>query len=858
MVLALCGRVAQSIDIEVNVGGRGHDTLQRLAHDAGALERAALRMDAGWKTSTAGLRGTLDAFGGLRTSIGGVLGPMAAVATAAIDGAEAFVRLAREGNDTQRALARLGDAHSLIRDATNQTVSAQGALSARLTLTNSGLRVSGQELATVARYAREHRQATETSEQALQRLSDALRGGEQEGLRSFGISVQQGASRARTFESALRQMQRAAHGTGPAARTLAEDIDRTSAAFNDGKAFLADYAAEAIHLQGVISGVGDAISDVIRNVRELRELRQDLPAQQRSQDARQGAMTRLRDAQAQAVRAGAAVGVGTRDVNIPLAGLTVAQIDATAARLRAAAATAGGFAGPSSDDIARNVRLDRSAPVRVGAGGRVDRSSVFAGVGADGDLEAGSQRALAALRPGARAAAARVLEGELSRIANDATRMSRDATRQHTERRDSAPSTTAAPNPADVARAMLGLQRLNDQIASDSGGQVFRSMGGRVGAERELKTLLDRAEDTTRRAQENELQHIQRITSARQEYHRALMDELQERSRVQQGLDQRESEAITRNIELRRRALAQALTDIQNDRAEFGQDQTDAQMQVDRRSSSYAGGALARFFRAGDPEERQRRLTSQQLAYKTAIGQNEQAIEGAQQDVSRARTEADRIAAEQHRNELIQQRITLYGQLQQVEQQQLEIDRESTQYTREFSDAMVSALGSTADAFAGAAVAALEGSKSMSEALNEVLRETLKSLAKESIVQTLKHLAIGTGLLAVGNVPGATNAFAAAGLWTAVGVASGAGVAAMGPPPEKGKAAAGRSGDSGRAASPDRPRGGSDAGQPLVLNISVSGALFNEGVGDAIVEGLDHAASRGVLPRYAQTIPAAR
>lgn len=808
----------------------------------------------------------------------GMAGATAAVmgtAAAALAVGAGFVHAAEQGEQNQRAMDALGGAYALVRDATNDTVDAQSAFAARLTLTNSGLRISGQELATVARYARDHRQATETADQALQRLTQSLREGEQGGLRQFGISVSQNATRAMTFESALRQMARANAEGSPVARTFSEDVTRMGSAVVDAGGALASFIGRATGLQGILSSIADRFRQIANDARELTQTTEDQEQQRRSQGQRTTAMQAFGAAQGELGRALDAAGL-SRDLMRGLnpGGLTPAQQTALAQRLSAIARqTQGAQAVPvSSDLLVQRTRVGLGAGPRAGGAFSIQGGAVPLSPGdlaADADLDAMAAAVTAGRRGGGiqgqnrallETALRSILAERNQQAAQNAEAAARAAAPPAQGPRDSAPTGAAASNPMDVLLARIALGRINEQMRTgpfsdliEAGYRAPRGDAEQATVQDRLQALLRVAEDTGHRLQETELARLQRITAARQAYHDAVIEMLREEAQHRQGIDQKASEAIERNTERQQRLMRQMLSGIERDRSEFGLDVTDADLSA-QRSSRFVGDSLGQFFGRMDPEERRRRLMSQQAAYKGAIGSTDQAIAEADSAAAGARTETERLAAEQRRNDLLQQRITLYGQLQQVEQQQMEIDRQNTQYTREFSDAMVGALGSTADAFAGAAVAALEGSKSMGEAMNEMLRGTLKSLAKQSIVEFLKNTAIGFGMLAVGNVPASTNAFAAAGLWAAVGVAAGAGVAAMGPPPEKGKAAAGRSGDTGRAASADKPRGAAEGGGPLVLQINVSGALFNEGVEDAIVQGVDRAAARGVLPRYAQTL----
>jgi len=184
-----------------------------------------------------------------------------------------FLALASAGERNARALGGLGGNFDLVARATNNTVDALAAYRAQQTLVNSGLRVSGEELAAVARHAREHRDITKSSEEAVQEFTEALRNGESEGLRKYGIAVEQGATRAQTFESALRQMREAAEGTEPAARTLGESLTVIQNGAGEAATGFAAMAASGLGLNNVVSNLANDIAQLGRDLGELNQHR---------------------------------------------------------------------------------------------------------------------------------------------------------------------------------------------------------------------------------------------------------------------------------------------------------------------------------------------------------------------------------------------------------------------------------------------------------------------------------------------------------------------------------------------------------------------------------------------------------
>jgi hypothetical protein len=132
-----------------------------------------------------------------------------------------------------------------------------------------------------------------------------------------------------------------------------------------------------------------------------------------------------------------------------------------------------------------------------------------------------------------------------------------------------------------------------------------------------------------------------------------------------------------------------------------------------------------------------------------------------------------------------------------------------------------------------------------------MLRSTLKSVAQMAIVEVLKNTALGIGHLASFNYPGAGQAFAAAGAWAAVGAVAGMAIVATRPSTASAGAAPSSTGSGvgarpDTAARPDRRDSG-----PLVLNVTVSGAIFEtrHEVLQGIARGMTEARVHGYLPR---------
>lgn len=201
-------------------------------------------------------------------------------------------------------------------------------------------------------------------------------------------------------------------------------------------------------------------------------------------------------------------------------------------------------------------------------------------------------------------------------------------------------------------------------------------------------------------------------------------------------------------------------------------------------------------------------------------------------------------------NDLLRERIGIQQSLAQTTTALTEVQRANGAALGSFRDAMVQQASGVADAFGAATAAALDSQQSFGAALAAALRDQLKALTKEAVVMSLKNLALGTAALFT-NPVAAPGFFAAAGLWGAVGIAAGAGYAATAPSkPATPSGSAGASSD--RAASARPATAASESSGPLTLQINVSGAMFNEGVEESIVRGLDRAHARGLSPRFAR------
>lgn len=158
------------------------------------------------------------------------------------------------GDRTRIALESLGGAYELVQQSTRGTVTAAEAYRTQQTLAQAGIRTTDTSLAAITRTARDHARALgiETP-RALEQLTDALREGEQGGLRRFGIAVQSGATNVQTFESAIHQMEAAQRSAAPATLTMAESSEQLSASVTRVTNGLALWISQGAGLDGFLA-----------------------------------------------------------------------------------------------------------------------------------------------------------------------------------------------------------------------------------------------------------------------------------------------------------------------------------------------------------------------------------------------------------------------------------------------------------------------------------------------------------------------------------------------------------------------------------------------------------------------------
>lgn len=746
----------------------------------------------------------------------------------------------------QIALRALGGSYQQVQAATQGAVSAEQAYRLEQEIAQSGLSLTGRELAVVTGRARDYARATGTDvQQAIDRLSEGLRSGSNEQLRRFGIVVEQGSTRTHTFRSALQQLEAQEGHTAHAALTVTEAQEQLTRATTELSQSLQAIVAERIGLAEFFSQAASWVRDLTDNTRSLSgELR----------------------------NAAAAVGLldtaRAQHINQSQSGEFVQQFSAARERLQALGGDVsrigaiGQFA-VNATPAQRQQALDAiNAEIRQRSESRsqgIDPRTQRAGRGLFGDTNLqGVQDVSGSFRFNTS------LSEQLANIFHDAAQDAETRHRDESQRAEKAERerqqaltelqrreraaqshTDHTPDAHAIADALRELLR-QQSLAIGAGGAL--GSAERSGARNvdltpssRLEELRRRATDTTPRAHENELQQLQRLVHATQEYTQALREQ------------QQVEKDAAHDLEALHQAAAQAAANELAFQDTIRRADEEHRRQIQERFTLYREqiDASAELLAAQGREDDATRRRAEDLDHvRVAL---EELLTETDARITQAREEG---RAQGEINDLIRERIGLQHSLSQVTREQTEAQAAQHTATTAWKDAMVGALGQTTEAFAAASIAAWQQGKSWGDAMEEMLRASLAALAKQSIVETLKATALGFVALAQGNVPAATSAFTGAAIWAATGLAAGGTLAAIGPSAEaKAKGAAASSTPAPRAAqlSPSERTGNNGS---LNLTINVSGALFNEGVEDHIVRGLDRAHARGVLPRFARTLNA--
>jgi hypothetical protein len=738
-----------------------------------------------------------------RTALGGDIASPRAISdvargfneiTSAVQTAFAAVQqlgqAAGRGEDNLRAVNALGDAYRLVSEATGDTVTAQQAFTTQQRLVRSGLQVSGAQLATITRAARDYARATGVeATQATEQLADALVGASADELQKYGVALQSGLDRTQAVTEALRQLAEQQAGTSPASRTLTEDMERLGTASTDAASAFAAMAADGIGLQSVVSSLSNTLRRLVTDIQDATTASREAAATEADVSRRQSALEERRGLVREMESRLRASGVSQEQI---------ASLVPTGANLMRA-----------SPDVlrAQNVRLREALEGTSTATPTTGDTISAAFMRGQGDARTGTVGTIEGLTQDQ-------LRAQLS-----GDRIRGEGSVREALRRQVAGQTTVAQARQRLIATATALTEDLMWSSATAAGDVMNLTGQRRATP---AASAGSTTDLTTAAMEAAHREAQRLRGTGVsapgmgtmfEQAAAARAATEERARAARAAG---DTRFAGRVGETQRVFSEATADLPG-QAGFFDDLT--------------GAGEAR---------RAEMLQAQAAAMRELVTEVDTRI-------AQAREQG---AAESEINGLLSQRVGLVAAVNAADRERAAIERERLAPMKAYRDEMVSGLSAVGNAFVESAALALEGEEAFGQALQRQLRAILVSLAKQSAIEALKNTA--QGFAALGNpltVASAPFYFKAAGLWAATGILAGGAAAAI-PRPEAATASAG---GSSRTPSPAQARaGGGGAGAesgPLVLNITVNGALMNEGVEEGIVRAIDRAATRGVSPR---------
>lgn len=238
---------------------------EAITHTTAALDR----MERGAKQTADAVTGMGERFSSAKDTVSNVIDKVMQFTGAMQDAA---VETARQA----RALQLLGGDYQQVEAQTMGLVSAQEALHARGALVNSGLQVTGDQLALLTRAAREYANSTGVEvAQALDQLTEAVGQASEDGLRKFNLRLAEGLPRQDAFNAALGQLRDRFAGTAPAALAADERVTAFNRSASETKnLLLAEVAAGANTLLGALFRIGGGTDSATETLRQFnREVR---------------------------------------------------------------------------------------------------------------------------------------------------------------------------------------------------------------------------------------------------------------------------------------------------------------------------------------------------------------------------------------------------------------------------------------------------------------------------------------------------------------------------------------------------------------------------------------------------------
>lgn len=292
---------ADQIKIEIDVETRaGIAELAKVAGGIKDVEKETKKLTTAqqaWKLANADL-GKLTS--GWR-DVGEQIAKVGAV-FAGLAGASIMAMAAQEKEEA--AIRRLGSAYEAVSAATNGAMSAQQALLLQGQLQAAGVRVNAQQLALMTRAVREYAQATgNDAAEAIEKMSNAIVNNSEDALSELNLVQARASTSAQTLANVQRELEERFRNTGPAARTLNEDLSKLPQVIS----YIGNAAAQAAagglrSFLDMLHGTGSAASywrDIVNLPDDQRTIgRQRQTDAQRSAlaDRRQSTLNRLNQA----------------------------------------------------------------------------------------------------------------------------------------------------------------------------------------------------------------------------------------------------------------------------------------------------------------------------------------------------------------------------------------------------------------------------------------------------------------------------------------------------------------------------------------------------------------------------------
>lgn len=370
--------MADQVKIEIDVETRAAiANLTKLAGSLEDVEKEAKKVEKSfgqkvWKELNTDVEQLGKGMRGFGKDLGAIFTALGSVAAGALAVGVALGAATAHAEKSARAYRTLGDqTWALVQAQTAGAVSIEQANKAHQTLVRSGLNVTGRELATLTRAAREYALATGTEmEQALEKLTEGLRGGSADALQEFGIRVADGAGRVATMHGALRQLEAGFRGVAPAAQTTDEAMRSLGTNFLDVVSMGGRFIAEWTGVAGLIREVGELTAGAANALREYFDARDRLKASNARDDANATSAERYERAIRQARSRAALAGVSADFRQLPrFAQLDARRRDEITARLEGFLPQAGSVIGGALGGRRPTYRADGTI-VQSGAGAR--------------------------------------------------------------------------------------------------------------------------------------------------------------------------------------------------------------------------------------------------------------------------------------------------------------------------------------------------------------------------------------------------------------------------------------------------------------------------------------------------------